>query len=389
MIESIRIEGARENNLKNITLEIPKHQLVVVTGPSGSGKSTLALDILQRECQRQYMESSGMSAESIEKPKVDSIVGLSPSIAIGQHVTNRNPRSTVGTVTDMYTYLRLVFQKKGERRCNQCGAIIPPTADDSVEIIHCPVCNHPHTRLTKSDFSFNTPNGACPGCSGLGTAVEIDGEAVFHKEKSINEGAVSLWYGMLQEYQANILEAAGKHYGFAMSGDQPLHTYSQVQWDLLLYGVESEAFSRHFPTIAPPKSVGKGKFEGVLTGMWRRYKEKEGQSSDAAYFITQRCGDCGGERLKEECRRVTVAGETLPSLSNGSLDELYSWIERVESQYQQEGDTLLETVLHDLLIKVKRVIHVGLGYLSLDRNTSLFPAGKHNGCDWPPFSAPV
>ncbi|MEH6974955.1 ATP-binding cassette domain-containing protein, partial [Bacillus sp. JJ675] len=173
MKDRIRIQGARENNLKNVSLDIPKHQFVVVTGPSGSGKSTLALDILQRECQRQYMESSGMSGDSIEKPKVDSIAGLSPSISIGQHAANRNPRSTVGTVTDMYTYLRLVFQKIGERRCRQCQAVIPPASVDGPETVFCPVCHHPHPPLTKSDFSFNTPDGACPECSGLGTAVEI------------------------------------------------------------------------------------------------------------------------------------------------------------------------------------------------------------------------
>ncbi|KKB75544.1 MULTISPECIES: excinuclease ABC subunit UvrA [Bacillus] len=376
MKDRIRIQGARENNLKNVSLDIPKHQFVVVTGPSGSGKSTLALDILQRECQRQYMESSGMSGDSIEKPKVDSIAGLSPSISIGQHAANRNPRSTVGTVTDMYTYLRLVFQKIGERRCRQCQAVIPPASVDGPETVFCPVCHHPHPPLTKSDFSFNTPDGACPECGGLGTAVEIDIDAVFEKEKSIKGGAVTFWYDMMSEYQAGILEAAGRHYGFEMSGDQPLSAYNETQWDLLLYGVESEAFSRRFPDIAPPKTVGKGKFEGVLTGMWRRYKEKEGQSGEAAYFITQPCTACGGERLNEESRRVTVMGKTLPNLSNGSLAELHGWIERLQSKLQQEKDALLETVLHDLLIKVKRVINVGLGYLSLDRNSVSLSGGE-------------
>lgn len=106
MLETIRIEGAQENNLKNITLDIPRNQLVVITGPSGSGKSTLAFDILERECNRQFLESSGLSTDVFERPKVERISGLSPSIAIGQHVTNRNPRSTVGTVTDLYSYLR-------------------------------------------------------------------------------------------------------------------------------------------------------------------------------------------------------------------------------------------------------------------------------------------
>nr|WP_325176579.1 ATP-binding cassette domain-containing protein [Paenibacillus alkalitolerans] len=127
MKDVIEIRGARENNLKNITLQIPKYKLVVLTGPSGSGKSTLALDTLQRECQRQYMESMGMTAETVAKPKVDSIVGLSPSISVGQHVTNRNPRSTVGTVTDIHTYLRLVYEKLGERPCPRCGTRFMPS----------------------------------------------------------------------------------------------------------------------------------------------------------------------------------------------------------------------------------------------------------------------
>lgn len=376
MKDIIRITGARENNLKNISLDIPKHKLVVVTGPSGSGKSTLAMDILQRECQRQYMESSGLSAEGIEKPQVDSIIGLSPSIAVGQHVTNRNPRSTVGTVTDMYTYLRLVYQKKGERVCQQCQAIIPPIAETESETIVCPACQHPHKLLTKSDFSFNTPNGACPKCSGLGTVVDIDMDAVFDKQKSINDGAVAFWNGMYIEYMLNVLIAAGKHYGLPMNGDQILGTYSEAQWDLLLYGAESERFARHYPDIAPPKTVTKGKFEGVLTGMWRRYREKDGQSSDSDYFISQCCDECGGERLREEVRRVTVAGMTLPHLSQCSLDELAEWVERVQAKYEQEGDSLLETVLHDLLTKIKRIIHVGLGYLSLDRNAITLSGGE-------------
>ncbi|MED1781294.1 excinuclease ABC subunit UvrA [Brevibacillus fortis] len=375
MKDLIRIRGARENNLKNISLDIPKHRLVVVTGPSGSGKSTLALDILQRECQRQYMESSGMSSESLAKPRVDSIEGLSPSIAISQHVTNRNPRSTVGTVTDMYTYLRTVYEKKGERRCQKCHAPIAPAANGGeTEAVTCPVCAHVHLPLTKADFSFNTPQGACPTCSGLGTVVDIDVEAVFDETKSIQEGAVTFWYEAINEYQASVLEGAGKHYDLPMN--LPLNEYNEAQWDLLKYGVESEEFTRHFPSVQPPKTVGKGRFKGVITGMWQRYKEKGGQSGEAAYFLTQPCHDCHGERLKEESRLVTVEGRTLPSLSKSSLEELGDWVESVHTRSVDEEDTILEAVLHDLLIKIRRVLHVGLGYLTLDRQAISLSGGE-------------
>jgi len=124
--DCIVVQGAREHNLKNLTLTIPKYRFVVLTGPSGSGKSTLALDTLQRECLRQYLESLGLAAAAAYgKPKVDAITGLSPSISIGQHQTNRNPRSTVGTVTDLYTYLRILFEQLGQRPCPHCGRDMP------------------------------------------------------------------------------------------------------------------------------------------------------------------------------------------------------------------------------------------------------------------------
>lgn len=375
MKDLIRIQGARENNLKNVSLDIPKHQLVVVTGPSGSGKSTLALDILQRECQRQYMESSGMSAEGLAKPRVDRIEGLAPSISINQHVTNRNPRSTVGTVTDMYTYLRTVYEKRGERRCERCHSKIAPAANaEEAKPLSCPVCAHVHQPLTKADFSFNTPQGACPTCSGLGTVVDIDLDAVFDRTKSIREGAVTFWYEAINEYHANILDAASVHYGLQMN--VPLCEYGEVEWDLLKYGVESEEFSRHYPSVQPPKTVGKGRFKGVITGMWQRYKERDGQSGEAAYFLSQPCHDCHGERLKEESRFVTIEGRTLPNLSKCSLEELGDWVECVLARSVSEGDTILEAVLHDLLIKIKRVIRVGLGYLTLDRQAISLSGGE-------------
>lgn len=192
--ETIFIKNAYENNLKNVSVSIPKNKLVVLTGPSGSGKSTLAMDILQRECLRQYMESLGMVTYGVSKPKVESMIGLSPSISIGQHVTNRNPRSTVGTLTDIYTYIRFIYEKLRERECPNCQPMIRPTLDkeelheefvDNKVYIQCPKCQHPLEKLTFSHFSFNTPEGSCETCEGPGEVITIRKELVFDENLTL------------------------------------------------------------------------------------------------------------------------------------------------------------------------------------------------------------
>lgn len=391
MRDSIVIKGARENNLKNVTLSIPKYKLVVLTGPSGSGKSTLAMDTLQRECQRQYMESMGMVSDSISKPKVDSIAGLSPSISIGQHVTNRNPRSTVGTVTDIYTYLRFVYSRLSTRICSSCGESIPPTFNEGVDIaaaeeeeerqtITCPSCHAVLEKLGMSHFSFNKPEGACECCSGLGHVATIDLDAVFDQEKSFRGGCVTFMYDAYVEYLINNVMAAAKHYGFPFDPDLPLKEYSEVQRDLLYYGVESEAFAKHFPDTKVPKTVGGGKFEGVVTGMWRRYKEKDGEQAgmekEGDYFKQQVCSACNGLRLKKESRSAVVAGASISEVSSWSLEDVLSWTDRLQEALPPEGLPMLTPVLTDMPVRLERIIDVGLGYLSLDRQTVSLSGGE-------------
>ncbi|MGO4539197.1 ATP-binding cassette domain-containing protein [Paenibacillus sp. 2TAB19] len=388
MKEMIMIKGARENNLKNINVSIPKYKLVVVTGPSGSGKSTLAMDTLQRECQRLYLDSMGMTSDSISKPKVDAIEGLSPSISVGQHVTNRNPRSTVGTVTDIYTFVRFIFARLGERICPHCNELIAPSfepqgaiteEDDWMErqTTGCPHCGAQLEKLGMSHFSFNKPEGACESCGGLGHVASINEAAVFSPELSLREGGVASLNGVHRDIQIRILAAAAKHYGFELDPDQRLKHYGEVQRDLLYYGVESEAFKRHYPNVKPVQGT---KFEGVIPGLWRRYKEKEAdagtQEKEGGFFHEQQCPACLGARLKQEVRQVRVADASITDVSDWSLGEVYAWTNALQHTIPSEGLHLLEPILHDMPIRLKRIMDVGLGYLSLNRQTVTLSGGE-------------
>ncbi|WP_375102594.1 excinuclease ABC subunit UvrA [Paenibacillus sp. RS8] len=388
MKEAIVIKGARENNLKNVSLTIPKYKLVVLTGPSGSGKSTLAMDTLQRECQRQYLDSMGMTSDTISKPKVESIVGLSPSISVGQHVTNRNPRSTVGTVTDIYTFVRFIFSRLGERVCPSCSGSIPPSfeargllIEEDEEIdgqsMGCLHCGAELEKLGMSHFSFNKPEGACEACGGLGSVATINEAAVFNPELSMKEGGVASLNGVHRDIQMRILVAAGKHFGFEFDPDLPLKDYSEIQRDLLYYGVDNEAFKRHFPNIKPIQGT---KFEGVIPGLWRRYKEKEGESGGqekgGGFFHEQQCPECLGARLKKEVRLVQVAGASITEVSDWSLSDVYEWTKGLEAALPAEGLHLLEPILHDMPTRLKRIIDVGLGYLSMNRQTVSLSGGE-------------
>ncbi len=305
------------------------------------------------EGQRQYLESLGFVNWGVTKPPVESITGLSPTISIDQHLTNHSPRSTVGTATDVYTYLRILFGRLGHRPCPNCGKDVPPSfnttleewdaelgsaesgADDdntvTEETFPCPHCGAPIPEIGMAHFSFNKPEGACPTCTGLGTIHQADLQRLVDEQKSISEGAVSGWNASYIQYYSSILLAAAAHYGFEFDLSRPVKDYTPPQRDLLFYGVESPLFRRHFPDIEPPATTRQGHVEGLATNLLRRYAERiqdaEYREKMDEFLVTQTCPDCQGTRLRPESRLVTVNGQDIIALSRISLMDLGKWLE--------------------------------------------------------------
>ena len=400
MTDQIIVRGARLHNLKNITLAIPKNKLVVLTGLSGSGKSTLGFDILHKEGQRQYLESLGLATFGVAKPPIESITGLSPTISLDQHLTNTSPRSTVGTSTEVYTYLRILFARLGHRPCPACGQNVPPSfdpanaewaddpgptsggadADAPEETFPCPHCGAPIPEINMAHFSFNKPEGACPTCTGLGIVQEANIKRLIDEQKSISEGAVIGWDDFHINHYGAALQAAAAHYGFAFDLALPINAYTPPQRDLLLYGVESPRFGRHFPNVDPPTRVRDGRFEGVATNLLRRYADRI-QDADyrdkiGEYLVTQTCPDCEGTRLRPESRAVTVLGQSIIPLTRLPLTELGDWLRTLPAALSADEMIIAEPVLDDLNERIARLVQVGAGYLALERTSPTLSAGE-------------
>jgi excinuclease ABC subunit A len=393
MNSTISIRNARLHNLKNIDLDIPKNELVVITGLSGSGKSTLAFDILHKESLRQLFESLGIVTTGLAKPPVDSIVGLSPSISVDQHLTNHSPRSTVGTVTEVFTYLRVLYARLGHRPCPACGKDVPPPtyeapdenwqeeSDESPEGTYpCPHCGAAVPEMGMANFSFNKPAGACPTCTGLGVVRQPIVSRLVEESKSIPELPVDGWIEFHGTHNSQIMKNAGKYFGFEFDPSKPIRDFTPVQRDLFLYGTDSQQFRRHFPNVKPPATNAQGRFEGVVTNLKRRYDE---HANNAAYleklehlFTTQPCKDCEGTRLRPESRTVTVAGETIITVSQLPLTDLHAWLKSLPPHFTSEEMRIAHPILEDLDERIGRLLDVGVGYLTLERSSPSLSAGE-------------
>ncbi|MDR3122505.1 MAG: excinuclease ABC subunit UvrA [Treponema sp.] len=381
---TIVISGAKEGNLKNIALEIPRDTLVVFSGVSGSGKSTLLKDVLYMECQRQYLEAMGY--QGIHKPKVDFVRNVSPAIIITQTDVNKNPRSTVGTATNIYADLRMIFEKLGLRTCPKCKKTMSAadckeetekTSNDFKVYMYCRYCNHKMDKLTRTHFSFNTREGACPTCEGLGTVLSIDKDCVVNESLSLEDGAVAYWEQKYGEYQIAALYNAFRHYAIPLAARTPVRNFSEIQKAVLYHGSECGEVKRAFPEAPPPKTVASGRFEGVYPILWRRLSAKGGASKELnKYFAQSVCPDCKGERLMELSRKASVANTRLPELSVLSLEEIHDWIQTLSASLTESNQSLVQSYLLDALTKIKRILNVGLGYLSIDRQTITLSGGE-------------
>ncbi len=400
MHDSIRIRGARLHNLKNIDVDIPRGKLVVVTGLSGSGKSTLVFDTLHAEGQRQFLEAHGTFTEALRKPEVERIEGLSPSIAVGQSVANRNPRSTVGTATEVYTYLRVLYARVGHQPCPRCGNDVPPpydavdegAADEAISegavepdgeegVSHpCPSCGERIPQLSMGHFSFNAPVGACSTCTGLGTVREPNLERLIDPARSLLDGGVLIWRRGDPETLGGVVATAARRYGFGFDLATPIGELCEQARDALLYGTASERFMRHFPGQRPPATMREGRYEGVVTGVLRRYEEKiedpEYREQSEQLLELRICPSCGGERLQPESRRVTVSGRSIGDVSRDPLVELARWLEQLPDELRGEEVKVASPILDDLRERVHRLVEVGVGYLSPSQPSPSLSAGE-------------
>jgi excinuclease ABC subunit A len=499
--DHIVVKGAREHNLKNIEVAIPRDRLVVITGVSGSGKSSLAFDTIYAEGQRRYVESLSAYARQflgrMEKPDVDYIEGLSPAISIDQKGSSRNPRSIVGTVTEIYDYLRLLFARAGRPHCPKCGReitrqtvqqiadsilgfplgarimIIAPIVRDrkgehqavfqdlrksgyvrvrvngrihylseefeldknkkhSIEVIidrlvigesadsarvtdsvetalklglgimlvsivdgeellfsehfACVRCGISLGEIAPRNFSFNSPHGACPTCTGLGVKLEVDPDLVIpNKELSLAEGAIQPWAraSTMSPWYDNQIQALAQRHGF--SARVPIRELSEEQIRLILYGYRDEAIPVRWKDQQGLAREYYTFFEGVIPSLERRYKETESdyiRGEIERFMASYPCPACEGRRLKPESLAMTIDGKNISEVTSLSIEEALRWVDDISGEGASESPlssrelAIARQILKEIRTRLGFLTEVGLEYLTLDRPSATLSGGE-------------
>ncbi|MCX4587527.1 excinuclease ABC subunit UvrA [Streptomyces sp. NBC_01481] len=337
--DAIRVTGARENNLKNVSVQIPRQRLTVFTGVSGSGKSSLVFDTIAAEAQRQLNETFTAFVRNFlpdhGRPDMDTIENISAAVVIDQKRLGGNPRSTVGTITDIAPLLRLLFSRAGD------PAGLPPSA-----------------------FSFNDPQGMCPTCEGLGTVVRLNLDAFVNRTKSLNQGALlhpdfstDSWYWL------SCVES-----GF-FDNDKPLADFTEQEWHLLLHGEMPQKLR-----LVWQGNTLNVKYEGLADKFARLYIKKE-VMSERNRQVFQRfvrstpCPDCDGTRLAPAARTSRIAGHHIADLTAMEAGNLVAFLVQLDLPH-------VKPVLDDLMARLRHLVDIGLGYLSLERETRTLSGGE-------------
>ena len=502
-LDAIIVKGAREHNLKDIDVTIPRDKLVVITGLSGSGKSSLAFDTIYAEGQRRYVESLSAYARQflgqMEKPDVDYIEGLSPAISIDQKGASHNPRSTVGTVTEIYDYLRLLYARAGTPHCPTCGrpierqtvqqivdAIIatepgkklmilaPIIRDRKGEHLHvfedarragyvrvrvdgrtrdlgeqidldkkkkhtievvidrlvtagddaegsaasasrladsveqalklgggsllvdiegegermysehyaCPFDGTNIGEIAPRNFSFNSPHGACPECTGLGVKMELDPSLVIpNRALSIAGGAIAPWSKQASTgtWYMRMVQALAKKHGFRL--DVPVQKMKQKHLDLVLYGDE-DPISIRYTTSSGNSNRWDTTFEGVMPNLTRRFKETDSdyiRGEIEKYMAAVPCPACKGARLKPESMAVTVDGLNIAGITKMDVREAVAWVGALqgpETRLNEREQTIARQILKEIRERLTFMFDVGLDYLTLNRAAGTLSGGE-------------
>jgi excinuclease ABC subunit A len=500
--EFISIRGARQHNLKNIDIDIPRDKLVVLTGLSGSGKSSLAFDTIYAEGQRRYVESLSAYARQflgqMDKPDVDHIDGLSPAISIDQKSTSRSPRSTVGTVTEVYDYLRLLYARIGLPHCPQCGrpisrqtvqqivdairdlpegtrlmllaplirdrkgehkrimddlrkagyvrarvdgevrdlddaivldryknhtidaivdrivarrsedvgqadadrsrlsdsvetalklgdGVLMVSIIDGAETLYsekyaCPDCGISMPEIEPRSFSFNSPHGACPACTGLGVRSELDPELLApDPDLSLTEGAIEPWSHTPRDdgYYARLLEAVAQHYGFSV--DTPWRELLPEHRRVVLYGSNGEMVKVRYTNHAGQPRIHETAYEGVIPNLERRYREtsSEGVREGIEQFMTESlCPVCEGKRLKPESLAVTVADASIDQVTRLPIRAAMQFTAQISQGLSERELTISRQILKEIISRLRFLDDVGLSYLTLHRAAASLSGGE-------------